>query len=69
MIVNVEHESFAAISAAIEELRGREIAISYRVRGTRTLAAIKVTNAEQALSARLANRQHVAAQRRRWPKF
>ena len=62
LIVNVEHESFEAISAAIEELRGREIAISYRVRGTRARwQQLAVTNAEQALSARLANRQHVAA--------
>lgn len=62
LIVNVEHESFEAISAAIEELRGREMAISYRVRGTRARwQQLAVTNAEQALSARLANRQHVAA--------
>ncbi|RMO56648.1 UvrABC system protein C [Pseudomonas amygdali pv. eriobotryae] len=47
---------------AIEELRGREMVISHRVRGTRARwQQMAVTNAEQALAARLANRQHVAS--------
>ena len=62
LIVNVEHESFGAIIDALEALRGREMAISYRVRGTRARwQQLAVTNAEQALAARLANRLHVAA--------
>ncbi|WP_134582952.1 excinuclease ABC subunit UvrC, partial [Pseudomonas aeruginosa] len=48
--------------SAIAEARGRELEISYRVRGTRARwQQLAVTNAEQALGARLANRQHVAA--------
>ncbi|TDF81601.1 excinuclease ABC subunit UvrC [Pseudomonas sp. H9] len=62
LIVNVVHDDFEAISAAIESLRGRELTISHRVRGTRARwQQLAVTNAEQALSARLANRQHMAA--------
>lgn len=62
LIVNVVHEDFAAITAAIESLRGRELTISHRVRGTRARwQQLAVTNAEQALMARLANRQHMAS--------
>ncbi|MDR6711743.1 excinuclease ABC subunit C [Pseudomonas hunanensis] len=62
LIVNVVHEDFEAISAAIQTLRGREIAITHRVRGTRARwQQLAVTNAEQALNARLANRQHMAS--------
>ncbi|HEY8329883.1 MAG TPA: excinuclease ABC subunit UvrC [Pseudomonas sp.] len=62
LIVNCEHEDFAALVAAIAEVRGRELSISHRVRGTRARwQQLAVTNAEQALAARLANRQHVAA--------
>ena len=62
LIVNVTHEDFAAISEAVQTLRGRELAISHRVRGTRARwQQLAVTNAEQALNARLANRQHMAA--------
>lgn len=62
LIVNCEHEDFPTLAAAIAEVRGRELAISYRVRGTRARwQQLAVTNAEQALAARLANRQHVAA--------
>ncbi|KZN20894.1 MULTISPECIES: excinuclease ABC subunit UvrC [Pseudomonas] len=62
LIVNVVHEDFPTLIAAIEELRGRELTISHRVRGTRARwQQLAVTNAEQALGARLANRQHVAA--------
>ncbi|WP_289535614.1 excinuclease ABC subunit UvrC [Pseudomonas sp. SO81] len=62
LIVNVDHEDLPTVAAAIAESRGREIGISHRVRGTRARwQQLAVTNAEQALSARLANRQHVAA--------
>nr|WP_286675125.1 excinuclease ABC subunit UvrC [Pseudomonas subflava] len=62
LIVNVTHEDLPTVATAIAELRGRDIAISHRVRGTRARwQQLAVTNAEQALSARLANRQHVAA--------
>ena len=62
LIVNVVHEDFEALITAIDTLRGRELSISHRVRGTRARwQQLAVTNAEQALGARLANRQHVAA--------
>jgi len=62
LIVNVMHEDLPTLAAAVAELRGREIAISHRVRGTRARwQQLALTNAEQALGARLANRQHVAA--------
>nr|BFE89611.1 hypothetical protein GCM10020185_01470 [Pseudomonas brassicacearum subsp. brassicacearum] len=62
LIVNVVHEDFPALIEAIDKLRGRELTISHRVRGTRARwQQLAVTNAEQALGARLANRQHVAA--------
>ncbi|MFP6847187.1 MAG: excinuclease ABC subunit UvrC [Pseudomonas sp.] len=62
LIVNAQHEDFPTLIAAIDEQRGRELSISYRVRGTRARwQQLAVTNAEQALAARLANRQHVAA--------
>ena len=62
LIVNAQHEDFPTLIAAIDELRGRELSISYRVRGTRARwQQLAVTNAEQALGARLADRQHVAA--------
>lgn len=62
LIVNVVNEDFPALVEAVDELRGRELTISHRVRGTRARwQQLAVTNAEQALSARLANRQHVAS--------
>ncbi|UTW09816.1 excinuclease ABC subunit UvrC [Pseudomonas benzenivorans] len=62
LIVNVLHEDFPTLIDAIAEARGRELSISHRVRGTRARwQQLAVTNAEQALGARLANRQHVAA--------
>ena len=62
VIVNVVHEDFPTLIDAIDASRGREITISHRVRGTRARwQQLAVTNAEQALMARLANRQHVAA--------
>ncbi|CAD5109456.1 excinuclease ABC subunit UvrC [Zestomonas carbonaria] len=62
LIVNVVHEDFPALIAAVHELRDAELSISHRVRGTRARwQQLAVTNAEQALAARLANRQHLAA--------
>ena len=62
LIVNVVHEDFDTLISAINSLRGRELTISHRVRGTRARwQQLAVTNAEQALGARLANRQHVTA--------
>lgn len=62
LIVNALHEDFPTLIAALGEARGRELQISQRVRGTRARwQQLAVTNAEQALGARLANRQHVAA--------
>ncbi|WP_296186167.1 excinuclease ABC subunit UvrC [Pseudomonas sp. UBA1879] len=62
VIVNVVNEDFPALIEAIDASRGKEITISHRVRGTRARwQQLAVTNAEQALAARLANRQHVAA--------
>ncbi|MBK5007068.1 MULTISPECIES: excinuclease ABC subunit UvrC [Pseudomonas] len=62
LIVNVVHEDFVTITEALHALRGRELTISHRVRGTRARwQQLAVTNAEQALNARLANRQHMAA--------
>ncbi|MEQ7918303.1 excinuclease ABC subunit UvrC [Xanthomonas sp. WHRI 1810A] len=62
IIVNVLNEDFPALIEAIETSRGRELTISHRVRGTRARwQQMAVTNAEQALGARLANRQHMAA--------
>jgi excinuclease ABC subunit C len=62
LIVNAEHEDFPALIAAIHELRGRELSISHRVRGIRARwQQLAVTNAEQALASRLANRLHLSA--------
>ncbi|MGA4602452.1 excinuclease ABC subunit UvrC, partial [Ectopseudomonas hydrolytica] len=61
LIVNVQHEDFATLIEAVESLRGRSLSISLRVRGTRARwQQLAITNAEQALAARLANRQHLA---------
>ncbi|MGV8842285.1 MAG: excinuclease ABC subunit UvrC [Pseudomonas sp.] len=62
LIVNTVHEDFPALIAAIAELRGRELSISHRVRGIRARwQQLAVTNAEQALASRLANRLHLSA--------
>ena len=62
LIVNHAHDDLPTVAAAIAELRSCEVAISHRVRATRARwQQLAVTNAEQALGARLANRQHVAA--------
>jgi excinuclease ABC subunit C len=62
LIVNAQHDDFSTLVAAIRELRGKDVSISYRVRATRARwQQLAVTNAELALSSRLANREHVAA--------
>lgn len=62
IIVNTLHEDFPALVAALAESRQRELSIVHRVRGTRARwQQMAVTNAEQALISRLANRQHLAA--------
>ncbi len=62
LIVNVQHEDLPTLASAIASQRGRQPEISVRVRGTRAKwQQLALTNAEQALGARLANRQHLAA--------
>ena len=62
VIVNAALEGGEALTGAISAARGRELGFSHRVRGTRARwQKLAVTNAEQALAARLANRQHLAA--------
>ena len=62
LIVNTVHEDFETLISAVAELREVELTISHRVRGTRARwQQLALTNAEQALGARLANRQHLAA--------
>ncbi|PVZ19586.1 MULTISPECIES: excinuclease ABC subunit UvrC [unclassified Pseudomonas] len=62
VILNVVPDDIQALAEALASLRGREMDFSHRVRGTRARwQHMAVTNAEQALGARLANRQHMAA--------
>jgi len=62
IIVNTLPEDIEALIEAVNTLRGRELTVSHRVRGTRARwQQLAVTNADQALAARLANRQHVTA--------
>src|SRR5690606_19545973 len=62
LIVNALHEWFDVLADALRTARGRDMSISHRVRGTRARwQALAVTNAEQALGARLASRQHLTA--------
>ncbi|UNG16677.1 excinuclease ABC subunit UvrC [Stutzerimonas zhaodongensis] len=62
LIVNAVHEDFETLISAVSELRDVELIITYRVRGTRARwQQLALTNAEQALGARLASRQHLAA--------
>ena len=62
LIVNARHEDFATLVEALATARGREPTISYRVRTTRARwQQLAVTNAEQALAARLADKQQMAA--------
>lgn len=61
LIVNVEHDDFPVLQSAIAESRERHLDICFRVRGIRARwQRLAVTNAEQALTARLANRLHMA---------
>lgn len=61
LIVNAMHEDFSALASVLGEQRGGELHISHRVRATRARwQQLAVANAEQALSARLAHRQHLA---------
>lgn len=61
LIVNAVHEDFQTLISAVAELRDVDLTISHRVRGTRARwQQLALTNAEQALGARLANRQHLA---------
>ncbi|MCL7462687.1 excinuclease ABC subunit UvrC [Pseudomonas sp. NW5] len=60
LIVNTPHDDFPALLAAVSEVRQRQLSISHRVRGTRARwQQLAVTNAEQALNARLANREQI----------
>ena len=62
LIVNVQHDDLPTLASAIASQRGRQPEISVRVRGTRAKwQQLALTNAEQALGARLANSQHLAA--------
>jgi len=62
LIVNREHEDYPALQAALAQQRGAAIAISLRVRGTRARwQQLAITNAEQALAARLAGREQISA--------
>ncbi|WP_457933563.1 excinuclease ABC subunit UvrC [Pseudomonas sp. SA195] len=62
LIVNTVHEDFDTLIDALRELRSVEMVITHRVRGTRARwQQLALTNAEQALGARLASRQHLSA--------
>ena len=62
VIVNCVHEDLPLLVNAISDSRQIELSIVHRVRGTRARwQQMAVTNAEQALISRLANRQHLAA--------
>ena len=62
LIVSSEHTDWPAIAEAIAQQCGKHISIRYRVRGTRARwQQLTMTNAEQALLARLANRTQMAA--------
>ncbi|PKM04908.1 MAG: excinuclease ABC subunit C [Gammaproteobacteria bacterium HGW-Gammaproteobacteria-6] len=60
IIVNADHEDLPVITSALSQARGHNLAITHRVRGTRSRwQSMAVTNADLALSAMLANRQNV----------
>ena len=62
LIVNADHEDYPVLLEAVQSSRGQQISISVKVRGNRARwQQLAVTNAEQALNARLADRQHIAA--------
>ncbi|TBW09152.1 excinuclease ABC subunit UvrC [Azotobacter chroococcum] len=61
IIVNAMHEDFSALASVLGEQHGRELHIRHRVRATRARwQQLALANAEQALSARLVHRQHLA---------
>ncbi|WP_205341571.1 excinuclease ABC subunit UvrC [Denitrificimonas caeni] len=62
LIVSSEHADWPAIAEAIAQQCGHIIGIRHRVRGTRARwQQLAMTNAEQALQTRLANRTQMAA--------
>ncbi len=62
IIVNAIHEDIGVFVDAFAAVHQREIGIAHRVRGTRARwQQMALTNAEQAMAARLANRQHLSA--------
>ena len=62
LIVSSEHEDWPAIAEAIVQQCGQSMGIRHRVRGTRARwQQLAMTNAEQALQARLANRMQMSA--------
>lgn len=62
LIVSSDHPDWPAIAAAIAQQSGHTLGIRHRVRGTRARwQQMAMTNAEQALQARLANRMQMSA--------
>lgn len=62
LIVNALHDDFPVLIGAIAQATRHELIISQHVRGTRAKwQNLAITNATQALTARLANRLHMAA--------
>lgn len=62
LIVNTLHDDFPVLIGAVAQRTGHEIIITQRVRGTRAKwQQLAITNAEQALTARLNNKLHMAA--------
>lgn len=62
IIVNATHEDIGVFVDAFAAVHQREIGIAHRVRGTRARwQQMALTNAEQAMAVRLANRQHLSA--------
>ncbi len=62
LIVSSDHPDWPAIAEAIAQQSGHILGIRHRVRGTRARwQQMAITNAEQALQARLANRMQMSA--------
>ena len=62
IIVNAEHEDLPVIADALAQARGFSVTFSHRVRGTRNRwQSMAATNAEQALTSMLNNRQNIQA--------
>lgn len=60
IIVNAVHEDMPVIAEALAQARGFGVAISHRVRGTRSRwQSMAVTNADAALAGMLANKQNM----------